>query len=212
MLQLTVMYCETKFGYKRISSSGDTVQSHFDHMSPCCDFDLEDSEPIFQHDTLSYTSPQYQVWYQWVKRFRRYLDKIQTQLIQYTPQRTLGGGWVGGLSYKYYMPDPVHVFKNHTEFELDPTKVYQNIELWIFTAIWWHCDNCITIKHIAYYQGVLVVSSHVKCPIAPVFPMLSLTQPIFIVLTQVTHTQSDKPLQLFQNDPIFHTKEEHFGI
>ena len=36
------MYYKTKFGSKRINSSKDIVETAYaDHMSPCCDLDLE---------------------------------------------------------------------------------------------------------------------------------------------------------------------------
>ena len=38
-------------------------KSYFHYISPCCDLDTEDSEPIFQHNTLPYDNiPPYQVW------------------------------------------------------------------------------------------------------------------------------------------------------
>ena len=46
-------------------------------MSPCCDLDLENSKPIFLHDTQAHDdASQYQLWFKNVWRFRRYhLDK-----------------------------------------------------------------------------------------------------------------------------------------
>ena len=57
------MYHQTKFGCQGFNSSEDIVESCFDHMSPCCDLDLEDSKPIFFEDNLAHdeASP-YQVW------------------------------------------------------------------------------------------------------------------------------------------------------
>ena len=46
-----MMYHPIKSGYKKISSSAETVIS--DYMSPHCDPELEDSKPIFLHDTLA---------------------------------------------------------------------------------------------------------------------------------------------------------------
>ena len=42
-----VMYHQTKFRSRRISSSEDMLDSHFDYMILHCDLDLEDSKPIF---------------------------------------------------------------------------------------------------------------------------------------------------------------------
>ena len=45
----------------------------FDQMSPNCDPELEDSKPIFLHDTLAHDiSSPYQVWLQKVPQLRRY--------------------------------------------------------------------------------------------------------------------------------------------
>ena len=69
-----LMYHPTKFDCKKISSSADMVETVIsDHMSPHCDPGLEDSKPIFSHDTLAHddASP-YQVWLQKVQRSRRY--------------------------------------------------------------------------------------------------------------------------------------------
>ena len=48
-------------------------------MSPHCDLDIEDSEPIFLHDTPPHgNTPQNQVWLKTVRQFRRYcLDKLE---------------------------------------------------------------------------------------------------------------------------------------
>ena len=58
------MYHLTKFGSERISKSEDIVEvSYFDHMSPCCDLDLENSKLIFLHDTpVHNNASQYHVW------------------------------------------------------------------------------------------------------------------------------------------------------
>ena len=48
-----MMLCyQTKFGCKGTSSLEDIA--YFDYINPCCDFHIEDSEPIFLHDTLAY--------------------------------------------------------------------------------------------------------------------------------------------------------------
>ena len=50
-----MMYHPIKFGYKKISSSVDMVETVIIHyMSPQCDLDLEDSKPIVLHDTLAH--------------------------------------------------------------------------------------------------------------------------------------------------------------
>ena len=68
------MYHQIKFGYKKISISAGRVETVIsDQMSPHCDPELEDSKPIFLHDTLAHdvASP-YQVWLQKVQQLRRY--------------------------------------------------------------------------------------------------------------------------------------------
>ena len=45
-----MMYCQTKFGCKRMNISEDG-KSQFGHMSPCCDLDLKASTTIFLYDT-----------------------------------------------------------------------------------------------------------------------------------------------------------------
>ena len=60
------MYHPIKFGCQKISSSADMVETVIFHqMSPHCDPELEDSKPIFLHDTLAHdvASP-YQAWLQ----------------------------------------------------------------------------------------------------------------------------------------------------
>ena len=54
-----------------------TLKSYFDYINPCCDLDIEDSEPIFLHNTLPHdNTPPYQIWLKMVERFRIYhLDK-----------------------------------------------------------------------------------------------------------------------------------------
>ena len=68
------MYHPIKFGCKKISSSADMVEIVIsDQMSPHCDPELEDSKPIFLHDTLAHdvASP-YQVWLQKVQYLKIY--------------------------------------------------------------------------------------------------------------------------------------------
>ena len=71
-----MMYHPIKFGFKKISSSADVVETVIlDQMSPHCDPELEDSKPIFLHDTLaSDVASPYQVWLhlQKVQQLRRY--------------------------------------------------------------------------------------------------------------------------------------------
>ena len=44
---VTMMHHKTKFGWKRFSSSVDTVETHFDCTSPHCDRNHEDGKPVF---------------------------------------------------------------------------------------------------------------------------------------------------------------------
>ena len=69
-----MMYRPMKLGYKNISSSADMVETViFDQMSSNSDPELEDSKPIFLHDTLAHdVVPPYQVWLQTVQKLRRY--------------------------------------------------------------------------------------------------------------------------------------------
>ena len=54
-LQPMMMYHSIKLGFKKISSSIDMVDTViFDYMNPHCGLDLEDSKPIFLHDTLAH--------------------------------------------------------------------------------------------------------------------------------------------------------------
>ena len=69
-----MMYHPIKFGYKKINTSVDMVKTVItDYISPHYDLELEDSKPIFLHDTLAHdgTSP-YQVWLQKVQQLKRY--------------------------------------------------------------------------------------------------------------------------------------------
>ena len=61
-----MLYCKTKSGCKWTSSI--KKQSHFDYISPHCDLDVEDSEPIFLQDTSpDDNTPPYQVWLKKIK-------------------------------------------------------------------------------------------------------------------------------------------------
>ena len=63
------MFHPIKCGCKKINSSVDMVATiTLDYMSPHYDPELEDSKPIFLHDTLAHddASP-YQVWLQKVQ-------------------------------------------------------------------------------------------------------------------------------------------------
>ena len=68
-----MVYCLITFGCKKISNSVDMVEKVISEMCPHCDLELEDSKPIFLHDTLANddASP-YQVWLQQVQQLRRY--------------------------------------------------------------------------------------------------------------------------------------------
>ena len=51
------MHHPIQIGCKKISSSVDVVKAVIsDYMSPQCDLDLEDSKPVFLHDTLAHDS------------------------------------------------------------------------------------------------------------------------------------------------------------
>ena len=73
-LQLMMMYHPIKFGRKKISSSTYMVETVIpDQMSPHCDPELEDSKPIFLHNTVAHdVASSYQVWLQKVQQLRRY--------------------------------------------------------------------------------------------------------------------------------------------
>ena len=71
---------QIKFGCKKISSLADMAETViFDQKSPHCDPELEDSKPIFLHDTLTHdaASP-YQVWLQKVQQLKRYCPDEQS--------------------------------------------------------------------------------------------------------------------------------------
>ena len=60
-----MLYYDTKFGYKQTSSLEDTVKIVilWIYISPRCDIDTEDSEPIFPQDTLPRdNTPSYKFW------------------------------------------------------------------------------------------------------------------------------------------------------
>ena len=69
-----MMYHPIKSGCKKISISANMVETiTFDQMSPQCNPELEDSKPIFLHDTLAHdNAAPYQVWLQKAQQLRRY--------------------------------------------------------------------------------------------------------------------------------------------
>ena len=69
-----MMYHPIKCGWWNINSSADIVVTViFDQMSPHCDPELEDSKPIFLHDTLAHdVTALYQAWLQKVQKLWRY--------------------------------------------------------------------------------------------------------------------------------------------
>ena len=73
-LWFMMLYYQTKFGCERTSSLEDRVEIVlFWLYKPSLWPWIEDSEPIFLHDTLAHNAAlQYQVWYQNDLRFRRY--------------------------------------------------------------------------------------------------------------------------------------------
>ena len=73
-LQHMMIYHPIKFGYRKISSSVDMVETVIiDQMSPHSDPELEDSKPIFLHDTLDHNvALPCQVWLQKIQKLRRY--------------------------------------------------------------------------------------------------------------------------------------------
>ena len=62
-----MLYYQAKCDCKQTSSLEDTAKNSFCffyYISLRCDLDMEDSEPIFPHDTLPYkNTPPYQVWF-----------------------------------------------------------------------------------------------------------------------------------------------------
>ena len=67
-----MMMCHpVEFHSKKICSSVDLVETVTFDVSPDCD--LEDSKPIFLHDTVAHDNPSpYQAWLQKVQQRRRY--------------------------------------------------------------------------------------------------------------------------------------------
>ena len=68
-----MMYHPIKCGCKKINTSEDVVETFIlDYMSPHYDPELEDSKPIFLHDTLAHDDAlPYQVWLQSVQHLRQ---------------------------------------------------------------------------------------------------------------------------------------------
>ena len=83
-----IIYHPIKFGCKNISSSADKVETViFDQISP----ELEESKPIFLHDTLAHDVPSpYQVWLQKVQQLRRYRpDEHSLEFLTFSVALTL---------------------------------------------------------------------------------------------------------------------------
>ena len=77
-----ILYYQTNFRCKWTSSLEDMeVVAILWHTSPRCDLDIENSEPIFLHDTMPQgNTPPYKDWLQMGGQFRRHcLDKLKTQ-------------------------------------------------------------------------------------------------------------------------------------
>ena len=68
------MYYQIKCGCKKINSSADMVETvTSDNMNPHCNPELEDSKPIFLHNTLAHDdATPFQVWLQKIQQLRRY--------------------------------------------------------------------------------------------------------------------------------------------
>ena len=69
-----MMHNPIKYGWKKIISSVDMVETVIsDYIRLHCDPELEDSKPIFLHDTLAHNdaSPN-QIWLQNVQQLRRF--------------------------------------------------------------------------------------------------------------------------------------------
>ena len=108
-LWLMMMYHQTKFGCKRISTSEDVIetvkQSYSDYMNHAVTLTLKkkQKELISQYDTLFHDNkPPYQVCLHKVEQFKRYcLDKIHTDRYRdsNSPLLTLMGVEVG-VDYK----------------------------------------------------------------------------------------------------------------
>ena len=86
------MHNPIKYGWKKIISSVDVVKTVIsDYISPHCDPELEDSKPIFLHDTLAHNdaSPN-QVWLQNIQQLRRYhQDQNLLQFLTFSVTLTL---------------------------------------------------------------------------------------------------------------------------
>ena len=75
------MYHPTKFGCKKISSLVDTVETvRFDYMSPHLDLHLENSKPIFLHNTLAHGNDVHHHIKFSFKRFSNWGDIIQMNI------------------------------------------------------------------------------------------------------------------------------------
>ena len=69
-----MMHHRIKFSCQNISSSADMVDTvTSDYMSPQWYYEIEDSKPVFLHDTLAHDDASlYQVWLQKVQQLKRY--------------------------------------------------------------------------------------------------------------------------------------------
>ena len=77
--QLMIMYHLIKFGCQKISSSADMAETViFDCISPNCDPELEDSKPIFLHDTLAHAGACHSKF--GYRRFNRWGDIVQMNI------------------------------------------------------------------------------------------------------------------------------------
>ena len=66
-----MLHHHTKFGNKMFCDSEDIIQTNI--LNPCCDLDLEHSNPIFPQNTPAYDAVlSNQVWLQTDQQFRRY--------------------------------------------------------------------------------------------------------------------------------------------
>ena len=87
-----MMYHPIKFGCKEITSSANMVETvTFHQISPHSDPELQDSKPIFLHDTLAHdvASP-YQVWLQKVQQLRGYrADEHSLEFLTFSVTLTL---------------------------------------------------------------------------------------------------------------------------
>ena len=77
--------CKLSFVAKGSTAHGIWSSNFVGELNPCCDFDLENSNPIFLHDTLPRRSAKHKIWLQMVAGFRRYcLAKKQQQTDEQT--------------------------------------------------------------------------------------------------------------------------------